>query len=94
MRMFPPQMRYHPVVRWSDCIGQDRDSCHLGTLSTILQHFIFVLILVTVRTENSSQPPYLDFLENVMCLLFFASRANDALFKLVPFRLYHYAVQK
>ena len=29
-----------------------------------------MLILVTVRTENSSQP-YLDFLENVMCLLFF-----------------------
>ena len=25
--------------RWSDCIGQDRDSRHLGTLSTILQHF-------------------------------------------------------
>ena len=24
---------------WSDCIGQDRDSRHLGTLSTILQHF-------------------------------------------------------
>jgi hypothetical protein len=27
------------IVRWSDCIVQDRDSCHLGTLSTILQHF-------------------------------------------------------
>ena len=25
--------------RWSDFIGQDRDSCHLGTLSTILLHF-------------------------------------------------------
>ena len=22
------------IVRWSDCIGQDRDSFHLGTLST------------------------------------------------------------
>ena len=38
MRMFPPQRWYHPI-RWSDCIGQDRDSRHLGTLSTILQHF-------------------------------------------------------
>ena len=27
------------IDRWSDCIGQDRDSHHLGTLSTILQHF-------------------------------------------------------
>ena len=27
------------IDRWSDCIGQDRDSRHLGTLSTILQHF-------------------------------------------------------
>jgi hypothetical protein len=27
------------IDRWSDCIGQDRDSSHLGTLSTILQHF-------------------------------------------------------
>ena len=27
------------IKRWSDCIGQDKDSCHLGTLSTILQHF-------------------------------------------------------
>ena len=27
------------IDRWSDCIGLDRDSCHLGTLSTILQHF-------------------------------------------------------
>ena len=28
------------IERWSDCIGLDRDSCHLGTLSTILQHLI------------------------------------------------------
>ena len=27
------------IDRWSDYIGPDRDSCHLGTLSTILQHF-------------------------------------------------------
>ena len=27
------------VDRWSDCIGQDRDSSHLGTLTTILLHF-------------------------------------------------------
>ena len=27
------------IDRWSDCIGQDRDSHHLGALSTILQHF-------------------------------------------------------
>jgi hypothetical protein len=27
------------INRWSDCIGPDRDSCHLGTLSTTLQHF-------------------------------------------------------
>ena len=27
------------IDRWSDCIGQDRDSRHIGTLSTILQHF-------------------------------------------------------
>ena len=27
------------IDRWSDCIGPDRDSCHLGILSTILQHF-------------------------------------------------------
>jgi hypothetical protein len=26
------------IDRWSDFIGQDRDSCHLGKLSTILQH--------------------------------------------------------
>ena len=25
--------------RWSDCIGPDRGSCHLGILSTILRHF-------------------------------------------------------
>ena len=27
------------INRWSDCISQDRDSCHLGKLSTILQQF-------------------------------------------------------
>ena len=27
------------LARWSDCIGQDRDSCHLVILSTILQRF-------------------------------------------------------
>ena len=27
------------IDRWSDCIGPDRNSRHLGTLSTILQHF-------------------------------------------------------
>ena len=27
------------IDRWSDCIGQDRDSRHLGTLLTTLQHF-------------------------------------------------------
>ena len=35
------------IDRWSDCIGQDRDSRHLGTLSTILQHF----------THNETQWP-------------------------------------
>ena len=29
MRMFPPRRRYHPIC--DDCIGQDRDSRHLGT---------------------------------------------------------------
>ena len=27
------------LVRLSDCFGPDRDSCHLGTLSIIIQHF-------------------------------------------------------
>ena len=28
------------MINWcSDCIGLDGDSCHLGTLSTILKHF-------------------------------------------------------
>ena len=26
------------IDRWSDCIGQDRDSHHFGILSTVLQH--------------------------------------------------------
>jgi hypothetical protein len=41
MRMFPPEggVIRSGINRWSDCIGQDRDSSHLGTLSTILQHF-------------------------------------------------------
>ena len=35
------------IDRWSNLIGQDRDSCHLGKLSTILQHF----------THNKTQWP-------------------------------------
>ena len=31
------------INRSSDCIGQDRDSCHLCTLSTIPQHFIHTM---------------------------------------------------
>ena len=34
LRMFPPQRRYiirSAINRWSDCIGQDRDSRFLGT---------------------------------------------------------------
>ena len=41
MRMFRPQRWYHPICNqqmvW--LIDQDRDSHHLGKLSTILQHF-------------------------------------------------------
>ena len=41
MKMFPPKFSIiqSAIDRWFDCIGQDRDSCHLGTLPTILQHF-------------------------------------------------------
>ena len=41
VRMFLPQIGIirSEINRWSDYIGQDRDSHHLGTLSTILQHF-------------------------------------------------------
>jgi len=41
MRMFRPEggIIRSEIDRWSDCIGQDRDSCHFATLSTILQHF-------------------------------------------------------
>ena len=36
----PKAVSSHTAIdRWSDCIGPDRDSRHLGTLSTILQHF-------------------------------------------------------
>ena len=36
----PKAVSSHTAInRWSDCIGPDRNSCHLGTLSTILQHF-------------------------------------------------------
>ena len=31
------------IARWSDCIAQDRDSHHLGTLSTVLQHFTYTM---------------------------------------------------
>ena len=36
----PKAVSSHTAInRWSECIGPDRDSHHLGTLSTILQHF-------------------------------------------------------
>jgi hypothetical protein len=36
----PKAVSSHTAIdRWSDCIGPDRDSRHLGKLSTILQHF-------------------------------------------------------
>ena len=56
------------IDSWSDFIGRDRDSCHLGTLSTILQHFThtmkpsdpLLLADVTLRaklTPLDTQPP-------------------------------------
>ena len=44
------------IDRWSDCIGQDRDSRHLGTLSTILQHFTLLLADVTLRSRSGMYP--------------------------------------
>ena len=49
IRMLPPRggITQSAIDRWSDCIGQYRDSRHLGTLSTILQNF----------THNGTQWP-------------------------------------
>ena len=45
VRMFLPQIGIirSEINRWSDYIGQDRDSHHLGTLSTGLQRFIHTM---------------------------------------------------
>ena len=66
MLMFLPQRWYHHNL-WStygltglrsDCLGLDRDSPHLGTLSTILQHFAHTMkpcdpLLLALYTWNT-----------------------------------------
>ena len=55
----------YPNLRSTDCIGQDRDSHHLGTLSTILQHFPHKNIsqTLTLLSNVQSGPP----LESMLC---------------------------
>jgi hypothetical protein len=62
------------IDRWSDCIGQDRDSRHLGTLSTILQHF----------THNETQYPLLLADVALCCGMYPACKVDISLHLAIP----------